>query len=103
LGQDKIKVHFEYGKRQKLSGADTCFDHTPYITSNGREDSIPFTVLDICNKANPDRKRCYHYSYQVTLHVGGQVDILPKMFTKITFKNFGGLVVLPGDQIKSSF
>jgi len=33
LGQDKIKIHFEYGKRQKLSGAETCFDHTPYLTT----------------------------------------------------------------------
>jgi hypothetical protein len=85
LGRDKIKVHFEFGKRQELAGAETCFDHTPYITDSGKEDSIPFTVLDICNKANNNRKRCFLYSYQVTLHVTGPVDILPKLYTKITF------------------
>lgn len=97
LGQDKVKVHFEYGKRQELAGAESCFDHTPYITQSGKEDSIPFTVMDICNKANTDRKRCFQFSYQVTLHVTGPIDILPKLFTKVTFKEVQGLVVLPGD------
>jgi len=81
LGQDKVKVQFEYGKRHDLAGAETCFDHTPYITPSGKEDSIPFTTMDICNKANPDRKRCFLFSYQVTLHVTGPIDILPKLFT----------------------
>jgi hypothetical protein len=35
LGQDKVKVHFEYGKRQELAGAEACFDHTPYIITSG--------------------------------------------------------------------
>jgi hypothetical protein len=104
LGQDKVKVHFEYGKRQELAGAEACFDHTPYITQSGKEDSIPFTVMDICNKANKDRKRCFQFSYQVTLYISsGDIDILPKLFTKVTFNSVEGLVVLPGDQIKSSF
>lgn len=86
-----------------MAGAETCFDHTPYITTAGKEDSIPFTVLDICNKANPDRKRCFFYSYQITLHVTGPIDIMPKLFTKITLNSVDGMVVLPGDQIKTSF
>ena len=98
MSHDKIKIHFEYGKRQQLSGAKTCFDHTPFIKASGQEESIPFTVLDICNQALPDRDRCYLYSYQVTLLVGGPADILQaKMFTKITFKEISGLIVLPGD------
>ena len=104
LGRDKIKVHFEFGKRQEFAGAETCFDHTPYITASGKEDSIPFTVLDICNKNTASRRRCFQYSYQVTLFVTStDVDIKPKLFTKITFKSVTGLVVLPGDQVKSSF
>jgi hypothetical protein len=103
LGRDKIKIHFEYGKRQEFAGAETCFDHTPYITDEGKEDSIPFTVLNICNKNNDQRKRCFLYSYQVTLHVKGPTDISAKLFTKITFKNVNNLVVLPGDQIKTTF
>lgn len=106
LGFDKIKIHFEFGKRQSLAGAETCFDHTPYVitTADGtKEDQIPYTVLDICNKYGPERKRCFLYNYQVTLHVNGPVDILPKMYSKITFKQMQGLVVLPGDQIKSAF
>jgi len=50
LTDDKLKIHFEYGKRQEFAGAEACFVHTPYITANGHEDNIPFTVLDICNK-----------------------------------------------------
>jgi len=70
LTDDKIKIHFEYGKRSELAGAEACFDHTPYINpQSGKEDNIPFTVLDICNKANPNKKRCFLYSYQVALKV----------------------------------
>lgn len=63
LSDDYIKINFEYGKRQDLAGAEACYDHTPYIGSSGKEDDIPFTILDICNKANTDRKRCFLYSY----------------------------------------
>jgi hypothetical protein len=70
LSDDYIKIHFEYGKRQELAGAEACYDHTPYIGASGKEDDIPFTILDICNKANTDRKRCFLYSYQVSLYVG---------------------------------
>ena len=28
---DKIQIHFDYGKRQQLDGASACFDHSPYI------------------------------------------------------------------------
>jgi hypothetical protein len=59
LGNDKIKVIFEFGKRQELAGAETCFDHTPYISASGKEDSIPFTIMDICNKNNDQRRRCF--------------------------------------------
>lgn len=59
--------------------------------------------MDICNKASDKRKRCFQFSYQVTLHVSGPVDIKPKLFTKITFKDVTGLVILPGDQLKTSF
>jgi hypothetical protein len=60
--------------------------------------------LNVCNKVNANRKRCFLYSYQLTLHVTSQsVDIYPKIFTKITFNEVQNLVVLPGDQIKTSF
>ena len=54
LGDDKIKILFEYDKRQTFSGVNTCFDHSRYIiedfnTGVEREDIIPFTVLDVCN------------------------------------------------------
>lgn len=57
--------------------------------------------MDICNKANTDRKRCFQYTYQITLHVTGPVTIMPKLYTKIIFRQVQGLVVLPGDQVKS--
>jgi len=57
------------------------------LLMDGKEDSIPFTVLNICNKANDQRKRCFLYSYQVTLHVTGPTDISAKLFTKIILKN----------------
>lgn len=106
LGYDTIKIHFEYGKRQDLAGAETCFDHSAYIinTPDGdKEDQIPYTKLNICNKANTDRKRCFLYNYQVALHVGGPVVIQPKMFVKITFDSFENGVILPGDQTNIRF
>jgi hypothetical protein len=77
LPDDTLKIHFEYGKRQELAGAVACFDHTEYIrtgkkngvTYNNVEDEIPFTILNICNKNTVDRRRCFLYSYQITLHV----------------------------------
>jgi len=59
LDNDDIKIIFEMGKREELSGAETCFDKTPYIRPDGKEDSIPFTSLAECNKANSNRKRCF--------------------------------------------
>ena len=49
---DKIKVVFEMGKREELSGAETCFDKAPYTLPSGKEDSIPYTSMTDCNKAN---------------------------------------------------
>jgi hypothetical protein len=108
LGEDKVKVLFEYDKRQTFAGVNTCFDHSRYIiqdptTGQEREDIIPYTVLDICNKANVDRRRCYQYAYQLTFHVSCPADIYPKLFAKITLNSAKGLVILPGDQIKTSF
>jgi len=105
LSNDNIKIHFEYGKRQELAGAEACFDHTPYISDSGKEDDIPFTILDICNKANTDRKRCFLYSYQVNMFVKDQDPMLvPKIYTKISFKNLKSkMIILPGDQIKARF
>lgn len=60
---DQIKIIFEMGKREGLAGAETCFDHTPYILPDGKEDSIPYTALTECNKANTDRRRCFQYAY----------------------------------------
>jgi len=28
---DRLKIHFEYGKRNTFAGSVACFDHTPYI------------------------------------------------------------------------
>jgi hypothetical protein len=50
-----------------------------------REDNIPFTVLNVCNKQNTQRKRCYLYSYQLTLQTACPVNIKPKLYAKITF------------------
>lgn len=73
---DRIQIHFEYGKRQQLAGAVACFDHEDYIhegmrglKSNSVEDEIPFTVLNICHKHTEDRKRCFLYAYQITVHI----------------------------------
>jgi len=63
LTDDYIKIQFEYGKRQELAGAEACFDHIPYIKADKTEHEIPFTILDICNKASTDRTRCFLYSY----------------------------------------
>lgn len=106
LTDDVIKIHFEYGKRQELSGAEACFVHNPYISQDGDEENIPFTVLDICNKANQNKKRCFAYSYQVALKVHDTQT--PKMlenriYTKINFRSYNKLVVLPGDQVKTRF
>jgi len=107
LGQDKVKIIFEFDKRQGLAGAESCFDHTPYIITSGdnkgKEDSIPFTNMDICNKNSRDRKRCFLYAYQVTLHVSGPVDIKPKPFVKVCMNSVAQMVILPGDQVFSSF
>ena len=67
MKEDKVKVLFEYDKRQTFAGVNTCFDHSRYIiqdfqTGGQREDIIPYTVLDVCNKANLDRRRCYQYA-----------------------------------------
>jgi hypothetical protein len=67
------------------------------MVREGVEDNIPFTVLNVCNKQNTDRKRCYLYSYQVTLQTACPVYIKPKLYAKITFESASNLVVLPGD------
>jgi hypothetical protein len=107
LTDDKIKIHFEYGKRQDFGGSEACFDHTPYINpGNGNEENIPFTVLDICNKANSSKKRCFAYSYQVALKVKDTMTppmLENRIYTKISFNGFNKLVVLPGDQVKTRF
>ena len=106
LGQDTVKVHFEYDKRQTLAGAEACFDHTQYVAEDKtgvvREDNIPFTKMDVCNKQSTDRKRCFFYSYQVTLHVSGPPILEPRLYTKVFFESLGDLVILPGDQVKTS-
>ena len=92
------------GKREGLAGAETCFYNAPYIKPNGKEDAIPFTKLTECNKTNTNRKRCFLYAYQVTMRVEGDQIIEPRMYTKITFKQMkGGLIMLPGDELKTSF
>jgi hypothetical protein len=94
---DEIKLIFEFGKRQEIAGAETCFDHTPYIV-DGREDSIPYTSMADCNKANTDRRRCFLYAYQISMNIGGPRIIMPTLFTKITFKSMSdGITILPGD------
>jgi hypothetical protein len=107
LTNDKIRIHFEYGKRSELAGAEACFDHTPYINpATGQEDNIPFTVLDICSRANRSRARCFLYSYQVALQVNDVQNppmLENRVYTKVTFKAFNKLVVLPGDQVKARF
>lgn len=106
LADDYINVHFEYGKRQELAGAEACFDHSPYIKKDGTEDEIPFTILDICNKANVDRKRCFLYAFQITLFVCDKTSpplLEPKVYAKIQFSSLNSkMIILPGDQIKVS-
>jgi len=86
LSDDNLKVHFEYGKRQELAGAEACFDHNPYIGQNGKEDDIPFTILDICNKVNVDRNRCFLYAFQIQLYVKDVSSpplLEPKVYSRI--------------------
>jgi len=62
MTDNRMMVHFQYGKRAALSGAVACFDHTEYITDGRRmdkniaeiEDEIPFTNLNICHKNKTD-------------------------------------------------
>lgn len=73
MTDETMQVHFQYGKRASLTGANACFDHTEYITSgrgqgrdqteiraaeNSIEDEIPYTTLNVCHKNGTDRKRC---------------------------------------------
>lgn len=107
LADDYIKIQFEYGKRGDLAGAEACFDHSPYIKQNGKEDEIPFTILNVCNKSNTDRTRCFLYSYQVTLYVKDvslPKLLAPKMYAKIKFNSVNSkMIILPGDDIKTRF
>jgi len=110
---DRLQIHFEYGKRQQLAGAVACFDHADYIHQGTRatkaqtvEDEIPFTVLNICHKHTEDRRRCFLYAYQVMVHVeddwtkqGPQYPLLePRVYAKIAFKSLKKkMIILPGD------
>jgi len=54
---NKLQIHFQYGKREALSGAVACFDHVDYIRTGRRaeqtveiQDEIPVTPLNICHK-----------------------------------------------------
>lgn len=110
---DKIQIHFEYGKRQSFAGAVACFDHMPYFHKHSTaiqseaDDEIPFTVLNICHKNAVSRRRCFLYAYQITILVRDSKTnsiyplIEPRVFSKIRFISINQkLIVLPGDQIK---
>ena len=34
---NELKVHFQFGKRESLSGAVSCFDHTEFIKTGRRD------------------------------------------------------------------
>ena len=51
---NQLQVHFQYGKRESLSGALSCFEHTEFIKTGRRDgrdnviiqDEIPVTSLN---------------------------------------------------------
>ena len=56
------------------------------------EDEIPYTYLNVCHKNTVDRRRCFLYSYQITLKIRDSVlnpvypMIVPTVYFKISFK-----------------
>jgi hypothetical protein len=111
MTDNKIQIHFQYGKRATLTGAVACFSHVEYI-KEGRmdrknievQDEIPYTNLNICHKNTPEQKRCYTYGYQVTIHVKDEPMVEAKMYAKIMFKSMKKkMLILPGDRVGIRF
>ena len=68
------------------------------------DDEIPFTVLNICHKNEVSRRRCFLYSYQITILVRDSKKnniyplVEPKVYAKIRFISMNQkMIILPGD------
>lgn len=108
MDKDNLQVHFQYGKRNALTGATACFDQKEYVKSDSSpkvEDMIPYTNLNICHKNDDTQQRCFMFGYQVNIYVEDVTPLLePRPYVKIEYTGMRDrMLILPGDRVSVNF